>query len=266
MGHLTSLTQVILPAKLQQIQNKARANQDVLSEEDLPNNHEIGTLRYRGTGMVNRQYLSVIEQISSPSLTTDIASKPIWIAVLKGMKTAGVWSSTEMTKHICSIIKSNLFGSSNFNKGTRFKVVALPNRQYLCFHILFENQWYRQNGNVKNNKKDWDFFIEQRYQDHNRVSSKKTECELKDRLGVCGENGSSEWMLNPVDFQKTGQIKVSPQISTSRLFTIKVVPPTEKLCFVESRSIQPRNGFFSTELVSERILYVSLLFVLFQES
>ena len=113
-----------------------------------------------------------------------------------------------------------MFGSYNFNKGRKFKVFALPNRQHLCLHILSENEWYTQNGNVESSKGDWDFFTEQGYEDHSRASFKNIECELNGRLGVCEENGHSEWMLNPKDFQKIYQKKASPQIDLliSRLF------------------------------------------------
>ena len=52
----------------------------------------------------------------------------------------------------CSRIIGNLFGSSIFYKGTKFKFGALQHGQYLCSQIPLEYGWYTQSGYFENSK------------------------------------------------------------------------------------------------------------------
>lgn len=73
-GSLDLNNQVYSPSKASVQVCAGRTNQGVLSVEHLPNNREIGAHIYRGTGVVDRQHLSVIEQISDTAPTTEIYS------------------------------------------------------------------------------------------------------------------------------------------------------------------------------------------------
>lgn len=201
-----------------------RTKKGVLFEELLLYCNEIGTPSFRGTGMGHTQHLSVINQVSDAAVNTVNYSER-WLQVkisscLKGVKIGGLWSSIEATKYISVLeLKAIYLALPFFNKGTKFKVNAFLNRQYMCPHTSSENVWYTQSGNSENSKGDFEFSAGQGYGDHSGVSAKQIECA--DRSIVLKENGFFR-----KDAKSKGFSEDLSENSSSKniLFYIKVAP------------------------------------------
>ena len=205
-----------------------RTKKGVLFEELLLYCNEIGTPSFRGTGMGHSQHLSVINQASDPAVNT-VNYSYRWLQVkisscLKGVKIGGLWSSIEATKYISVLeLKAIYLALPFFNKGTKFKVNAFLNRQYMCPHTSSENVWYTQSGNNENSKGDFEFSAGQGYGDHSGVSAKQIECA--DRSIVLKENGFFR-----KDAKSKGFSEDLSENSSSKniLFYIKVAPSNNK--------------------------------------
>ena len=109
LGHLTSIIKSIHPAKLQ----FRYVQLEQIKEFFLWNTYQttvklgpiyIEELEWWIGNICLSLSRSLIQHQPQKSVQT-YASKPTWGAVLKGVKTGGVWSSIEIAKHFCSKIQ-----------------------------------------------------------------------------------------------------------------------------------------------------------------